>query len=112
MGAYVASGSSACAPVRPTWLTCYALDRCTTLRSPTGQGYFGRDLRFDLNPPCEPAHISLTALARVAPWTGVYALVLVALALVTGILAILSSMSFFSARRPHLPLMTSVTPKL
>ena len=111
MGAYVASGSSACAPVRPTWLTCYALDRCTTLRSPTGQGYFDRDLRFGLAAPCEPAHISLTALARVAQWTGVYALVLVALAL-TGILAILSSMSFFSARRPHLPLMTPVTPKL
>ena len=30
-------------------------------------------LRFDLNPPCEPAHILLTALARVARWTGVYA---------------------------------------
>ena len=29
-------------------------------------------LRFGLNPPCEPAHFSLTALACSAQWTGIY----------------------------------------
>ena len=31
-------------------------------------------LRFGLNPPCEPAHILLTALACFTHWTGFYAL--------------------------------------
>ena len=31
-------------------------------------------MRFGLNPPCEPAHILLTALACFTHWTGFYAL--------------------------------------
>ena len=38
-------------------------------------------LRFGLNPPCEPAHIFLTALACSAQWTGIYTVCLDALLL-------------------------------
>ena len=106
----LASRSSAPAPVPPTRLSCAALDRCAALQFDGRQQFFERALRFDSHEPRQLTHILLTALARVAQWTGIYALVLVALAL-TGILAILSSTSFSGARRPHLPLMTSVTPK-
>ena len=106
----LASGSCAPAPVLPTRLSCAALDRCAALQLDGRQQFFERALRFDSHEPRQLTHILLTALARVAQWTGIYALVLVALAL-TGILAILSSRSFSGARRPHLPLMTSVTPK-
>ena len=106
----LASGSCAPAPVLPTRLSCAALDRCFALQCDGRQQYFERPWRFGTNDPRELTHILLTGLARVAQWTGFYALCLVALAL-TSVLAILSSMSFSSARRPHLPLMTSVTPK-
>ena len=39
------------------------------------------ELRVESNPPCEPAHIFLTALARCARWTGYYERRLVAFSL-------------------------------
>ena len=52
---------------------------------------FEMALRFGLNEPCETAHISLTALARTAQWTGVYARGLDALAR-NGALTVLTGM--------------------
>ena len=72
----LASHSNSPAPLRPNWLTSYDLDRCFDATIRGGQENFVMALRFDLNPPCEPAHILLIALARVARWTGVYAWVI------------------------------------
>ena len=54
------------APLRPIWLTSYGLDRCFDATIADWTENFDRALRFDLNAPSELAHISLTALARVA----------------------------------------------
>ena len=59
----------------------HALTVWFALQSLTGQRNFDITLRFDLNAPCESANISLTAFARFAQRTGVFALVLVALVL-------------------------------
>ena len=57
-----------------------------------GPGFFEMALRFGLKEPCETAHIYLTALARVAQCTGVYARGLVAL-MRSGALTIISGMT-------------------
>ena len=71
--------SSSPALGRPTQLTSYGLDTYIDVNDAAGQENFDRALRFDLNATHELAHISLTALARVARWAGFYARRLVAL---------------------------------
>ena len=74
-----ASRSNAAAPVCPTRLTSHGLDRCIDAYDEAGQENFEMALRFGLNAPREPAHISLIALARLAQWAGFYVRRLVAL---------------------------------
>ena len=66
------SRSNAAAPVCPTRLTSYGLDRCTDAYDAAGQGFFEMALRFGLNAPRERPHCFLTALARVERWAGFY----------------------------------------
>ena len=107
----LASGSCAPAPVLPTRLSCAALDRCAALQFDGRQQFFERALRFDSHEPRQLTHILLTALARVAQWTGIYALVLVALALI-GFSSILPGSRTAMAISRASMVCTSVTPKI
>ena len=64
-------------------------------------------LRATSNEPCQLSHISLTALARSAQWTGVYARGLDAIVR-SGVTIMLIAMC---VRTHDLPLMMSVTPR-
>ena len=75
------SHSTSAPPDIPTWFVSHALDMRLALQSMTGQENIDIALRFDLNAPCESAHISLTLSARFTQRTGVFVVVLVALAL-------------------------------
>ena len=103
-----ASHSNSPAPLRPNWLTSHDLDRCFDATIEDRTENFDRALRFDLNAPCEHAHILLTALARVAQWTGVYTCILDALArdgdltILTGMLPVVHDLA----------VRMSVTPKI
>ncbi len=63
----------------------------------TGQSNFDTALRFDLNAPCETAHISLTLSACFTQPTGVFVVVLVALALAGSLGIVLASIIMLSA---------------
>ena len=70
--------------------------------SEAGHTIFDMALRFDSNGPCELSHISLTAHARSAQWTGVYAHCLDALArsgAVTIVTSITTAMRNLAVRR-------------
>ena len=99
--------SSSPAPLPPMRLSCTGLDRCFAHPRQPCHALLYWTLRADTNAPCEIPHILLTGFARVAHWTGVFALVLVALSLAEA-LTILTGMP--TAMR-DLVLMMSVTPK-
>ena len=74
----------------------------------TWQWFFDNRLRFGLNDPSEPAHISLTLSARFTQRTGVFVFVLVALALAGSSGIVPASLIVLSAI-VYLPLHASVT---
>ena len=74
----------------------------------TGQENIDIALRFDLNAPCESAHISLTLSARFTQRTGVFVVVLVALAL-AGSLGIVPASIITRSAIVYLPMHASVT---
>ena len=78
------------------------------LQSLTWQWFFDNRLRFGLNAPCESAHISLTLSARFTQRTGVFVVVLVALALAGSLGIVPASLMMLSAML-YLPVMMSVT---
>ena len=81
MVAYVASHASMCAADVRTGFGSHAWNRCFAQTMRHWQHSLCMTLRFGLNPPCEPAHIFLTALACSAQWTGIYTVCLDALLL-------------------------------
>ena len=101
--------SSSPALGRPTQLTSYGLDTYIDAYDQAGQENFDRALRFDLNATHELAHISLTALARVARWAGgFYARRLVALVINDAF----TILTVHVHAHDDLAVRTSVTPKI
>ena len=92
MGRLSSHGVSLRACLVPDVVSTYGLTRCFALIFAVGQGFFDRTLRFDLNALRVLAHCSLTALARSAQWSGIYAWHLDALVRI-GALTILTGMA-------------------
>ena len=90
MGHLLSRRASLRAFVVPDVVSTHGLTRCFALIFAVGQGFFDRALRFDLNALRVLAHTFLTALARSAQWSGIYAWHLDALVRI-GALTILSS---------------------
>ena len=92
MGHLLSRRASLRAFVVPDVVSTHGLTRCFALIFAVGQGFFDRTLRFDLNALRALAHTSLTALARSAQWSGIYAWHLDALVRI-GALTILTGMA-------------------
>ena len=106
MVAHLGCRSSSPAPLSLTRLRSHALDRCNDATIPSVTSFFEWIAHACSNQPREISHIILTALARVAPWTGFYACCFDALVLF-GASTILTGMA---AGICDLALMKAVTP--
>ena len=107
----LATDLPALAPEIPTCIVSHAQNATIDAWFYARQPIFARTFYFGLNPPSVLEHISLTARARAAQWTGVLAMVLVAF-LAESLILFASSTLYGACVSSAAPLMMTVTPKI
>ena len=112
MGHLFSRGVSLRAYLVPDVVSTHGLTRCFALIFAVGQGFFDRTLRFDLNALRVLAHTSLTALARSAQWSGIYAWHLDALVRIGTVTVMTSMLAAMRCEAQHLIAILHASPRI